>query len=86
MPDQPKFHISGDQLAAARRLIRMTQEDLAQASGITDRTIAAFESGKTTPHESTVATLRKTLEARGIVFTNGENPGVIFVRRAIAPR
>ena len=81
MTGQPKFDVSGDQIAAARRLIRMTQAELSEASGISDRTIAAFESGTTVPHESTIDSLRQALERRGIVFTHGDTPGIIFIRR-----
>jgi transcriptional regulator with XRE-family HTH domain len=86
MTGQPKFRVTGDQIAAGRRLIRMTQEELAQLSGITDRTIAAFETDKTIPHDSTIEALQTALEDQGLVFTTGENPGVIFVRRAAVDR
>ena len=76
MASQEKIHASAEQIAAARRLLRMTQTDLAQASGITDRTITAFESGKSVPHESTAEALQTALENRGIVFSNGDKPTV----------
>ena len=41
-------------------------------------TISTFENGKTTPHESTREAIQGALEARGIVFTNGDLPGFYF--------
>ncbi len=81
---QEKKHPSGDFLAAARRAIRMTQIDLARESGVTDRTIAAFETGKTTPHPTTLNALVNVLEKRGIVFTNGDRPGFYLDKTKVA--
>lgn len=84
MNGQGKKYPSGDLIAAARRAIRMTQVDLAQASGVTDRTIAALEAGKTTPHPTTLGALVDALEKRGIVFTNGDRPGFYIDKSKIA--
>lgn len=71
------FRPSRFQFIAARDLLgRMTQADLAKASGVNEDTIALFEAGRTRPHDSTIAKLQRALEDRGIEFTNGNKPGV----------
>ena len=73
-------------LRAARFRLRMEQEDLAQASGLTRQTVSNFESGKTAPHEDTRERIQSALEARGIVFTNGDKPGFYVDRsKALIP-
>jgi len=70
-----KMRIVGEQVAAARKLLRMTQIDLATATGLTQWTIINFEGGKNVRPE-TIEAIREALLARGIVFTNGGEPGV----------
>lgn len=72
-----KMRIVGEQVAAARRLLRMTQIELATATGLTQWTIIRFESGKNVRPE-TVEGIREALLERGIVFTNGDKPGCYF--------
>jgi transcriptional regulator with XRE-family HTH domain len=70
-----KMHFVGEQVAAARKLLRITQRDLAAATGLTQQTINKFEAGGNMRPE-TVEAVREALLARGIVFTNGGSPGV----------
>lgn len=70
-----KLHIVGEQVAAARRLLRMTQAELASATGLTRGTITNFEVGQQVRPE-TVEAIREALLERGIIFTNGGEPGV----------
>ena len=56
----------------------MEQVDLARAAGVTNKTISNFETGKAAAHESTRNAIQEVLEARGIVFTNGDRPGFYF--------
>jgi DNA-binding XRE family transcriptional regulator len=70
-----KLRIVGGQVGAARRLLRMTQAELATATGLTRWTIINFENGQQVRPE-TVEAIREALLARGIVFTNGGEPGV----------
>jgi transcriptional regulator with XRE-family HTH domain len=67
---------SRDQCRAARALLRWTQGDLSKASDVTTRTIADFERGARTPHARTLRDLRQAFEEAGIVFMNGDEPGV----------
>jgi len=54
----------------------MTQAQLAAAAGITEVALNKFERGHTEPHRSTLESLKNALELRGIIFINGEKPGV----------
>ena len=65
-------------LKAARVSLGLEQEQLAKAAGLNAMTISAFENGKTAPRESTREAIQSALEARGIVFTNGDLPGFHF--------
>ncbi|PSM31272.1 XRE family transcriptional regulator [Haliangium sp. UPWRP_2] len=56
----------------------MDQAQLAQASGLSRKAIVEFEKGHTSPHEATWQAIQSALEARGIVFTNGDKPGFYF--------
>ena len=75
-----KMHIVGEQIAAARKLLKMSQTDLIEASGVSERTIIRFEKGGQVRPE-TMEAVREVLEARGIVFTNGGEPGVKLRRK-----
>jgi transcriptional regulator with XRE-family HTH domain len=64
------------QMRAARALIGWTREDLANASSVTVRHLARIEVGEIAPRARTLAAIRAALEAAGVEFTNGEQPGV----------
>jgi transcriptional regulator with XRE-family HTH domain len=72
--------ITSEQLRAARQLIRLTAEDLANASGVGVATIRRFElmTGVPSGNARTVEALQKTLEKAGIEFIGSpdDRPGV----------
>jgi transcriptional regulator with XRE-family HTH domain len=68
--------ITAAQLKAARQLLDWSQDDVAAASGIETPTIVHFEHGKQPPSRAALAEIRMTLEAAGVEFTNGGEPGV----------
>ena len=73
-------------LKGARVTLGLGQEQLAKAAGVSTTTVSYFETGTTAPHESTRAAIQTALEARGIVFTNGDKPGFYFDKdKAIIP-
>ena len=78
-----KVQVSRQTLKAARVQLEMDQAQLAQAAGLSRNTIIEFESGKTVPHESTKNAIQSALEARGIVFTNGDRPGFYFDKEKV---
>ena len=56
----------------------MSQAELAKAAGVGRTTVVAFERENRAAYDSTQAKLQAALEARGIVFTNGDKPGFYF--------
>lgn len=72
---------SAAQCRAARALIGWSQDKLATASKVAKATIANFEANRRAPYDRTLADLRATLEAAGVIFQgDGETidggPGV----------
>ena len=71
---------TGEQLRAARALIRMEQTGLATASGVSVDTIKRLEGikGRVNASAQTLDAIVKALEAGGAIFIaeNGEGPGV----------
>jgi transcriptional regulator with XRE-family HTH domain len=70
------MQLTAAQCRAARGLIGWSQQQLATASKVAKPTIANFEAGKSTPYERTAKDLVVALEAAGVEFTNGGQPGV----------
>ena len=82
---KPALTLSSELIRAARALLRWEQRDLASASSVSLPTIKRLESkpGIMGAHMSTLAALRKALEAAGIEFIdeNGGGPGVRLRKR-----
>jgi transcriptional regulator with XRE-family HTH domain len=68
--------LTPSQCRAARALLNWSQGELAEASKVATKTIANFELGKRRPYDRTLDDLRSALEAAGVEFTNGDQPGV----------
>lgn len=66
------------QCRAARALIGLSQDALAEAAGVAKRTIASFEAEGRQPYPRTLAAIRSALEAAGVEFIspNGGGAGV----------
>ncbi len=60
--------ITAAQCRAARALINMTQDQLAEASRVSKRTISHFESEERQSVPSTLAAIQRALEAAGVRF------------------
>ena len=71
-----KMHLVGKQITAARRLLGMSQSQLAEAAGVAEQTIIRFEKEQHEPRPETIEAIRDVLETRGIEFINGIGPGV----------
>jgi predicted transcriptional regulator len=70
--------VTGPQLRAARALIDITQEDLADAARVSIGTVRRMESfsGRIEARVASVDKVRRALEKAGIEFLNHERQGV----------
>lgn len=68
--------ISGSQIKAARDLLKITQPELAKATGVGERTIQKFEADESIPKPANLDKILSELDRRGIEFTNGSGIGV----------
>lgn len=75
---KPGRSMSPEQCVAARGLLRMTQEELAQRAMVATRTVGYFENRTSKPIPATLAAIKRALEEAGIIFidANGTGPGV----------
>lgn len=64
----PPMMISAPQCRAARGLLGISQGELAAQSEVGLRTIAGFESGKTTPIKANLSAIQRAFEAAGVEF------------------
>ena len=71
------------QLRMARAAVRWGVRELAEKAGITANTVTRIENGADAK-QSTMDALQRALEAAGVEFTNGEQPGVRISKRAEA--
>lgn len=63
-------------IRAARALLNLTQEELAQMAGISPTTLRGFEQERSSPTLDTLLRIETALKQRGVVFFNGGQPGV----------
>ncbi|WP_158874176.1 helix-turn-helix transcriptional regulator [Antarcticirhabdus aurantiaca] len=73
MPADPNI------LRAARVLLGLSQDELAEAARISKRSLARLEAGEFDPLLSTIETVKLALEERGVVFlgpTESSGPGL----------
>jgi transcriptional regulator with XRE-family HTH domain len=63
------------QLRMARAAVGWGVRDLAKKAGVTANTVTRIENGADAK-QSTIDALQRALEAAGVEFTNGEQPGV----------
>ena len=68
--------ISPEQSRAARGLLDWSQTELGARSNLSESTVRDFEKGRRTPTTNNLAAIRAALEAAGVEFTNGDQPGV----------
>lgn len=77
--------MTAEQMRAGRALIRWSQKDLAEASGVSEPTVRRLEqmTGALAANSRTVEALQKALEGAGVQFIpeNGAGPGVRLASR-----
>jgi transcriptional regulator with XRE-family HTH domain len=71
------------QLRMARAAVGWGVRELAKKAGVTANTVTRIENGADAK-QSTIDALRRALEAAGVEFTNGEQPGVRLTKVAAA--
>jgi transcriptional regulator with XRE-family HTH domain len=69
-------YVTSAQLRAARGLVNWSVRELSAQSGIHRNTITNFETRSSGGNAQTLQKLRAALEAAGVEFTNGGQPGV----------
>jgi transcriptional regulator with XRE-family HTH domain len=68
--------ISPEQSRAARGLLDWSQTELGARANLSESTIRDFEKGRRVPTANNLTAVRSALEAAGVEFTNGGQPGV----------
>src|ERR1700676_4651812 len=72
------------QLRMARAAVGWGVRELAEKGGVTANTVTRIENGADAK-QSTMDALQRALEAAGVEFTNGDQPGVRLTKAAAAP-
>ena len=67
-PNPTAVKLTGEQIRAARAFLDWSTADLAAQSGIAINSINKIERCRVSPHEETIASIRKTFEDSGIEF------------------
>jgi transcriptional regulator with XRE-family HTH domain len=80
-PHKLRAILSPTQIRAARMMLGWTQVELCQRVRLSEPALVEIERGTSEPKASTLATIQRTLEAAGIEFTNGGQPGVQMRRK-----
>lgn len=73
-----KSMMSPRQCKAARALLELTQQALADQSGLGVATVVEYENGRRHATRSTLMLIRTTLERLGVTFIDGEQIGVMM--------
>jgi transcriptional regulator with XRE-family HTH domain len=70
--------LTGRQIAAGRAIAGFSQAELASAANISVPTLGRMEAsaGPASGYANNLEAVRRALEAAGVEFTNGEQPGV----------
>jgi transcriptional regulator with XRE-family HTH domain len=64
------------QVRMARAALNWSLQQLSEVAGVHRNTISNFETGRYAGEPATLDAIRAALEAAGVEFTNGDQPGV----------
>ncbi len=67
--------MDANQARMARAALKLSVRDLAALARVSPNTVTRIEAGQPA-NNSTIAAIRSALEAAGVEFTNGDQPGV----------
>jgi predicted transcriptional regulator len=70
-----------EQIRGARAMLALTQAEVAKRAGISTTGLNNIERGASDPKSSTLTAIQQVLEAAGVEFTNGGEPGVKLRRK-----
>lgn len=78
--------LTGEQIRAARAMLRWRAVELAEKAGVGLSTVQRAEQGDgpVTMMRANMDAIRRALEGAGAIFTNGEEPGVKLRRTPVA--
>ena len=65
----------------ARAALGWSVRDLAREARVGVNTVVRFEAGQASPIPATLAAIQRALEAAGVEFTDGDEPGVKLRKR-----
>jgi transcriptional regulator with XRE-family HTH domain len=68
--------ITPSQCRMARAALELGVRDLAKLAGVSSMTVTRFENGRSQGSPETLEKLQRALEAAGVEFINGDQPGV----------
>jgi transcriptional regulator with XRE-family HTH domain len=69
------------QVRMARAALNWSLQQLSEAAGVHRNTISNFETGRYAGEPATLEAISTALEAAGVEFTNGDQPGVRLRKR-----
>ncbi len=75
--------LTSDQIRSARAMLRWSAQELATKAGVGVSTVQRMENAVGVPSASgkNLDAVQRALEAGGVTFTNGDEPGVKLRRR-----
>jgi transcriptional regulator with XRE-family HTH domain len=73
--------ITPEQSRAGRGLLDWSQTELGARANLSESTIRDFEKARRVPTTNNLAAIQRALEAAGVEFTNGDQPGVRLRKR-----
>jgi predicted transcriptional regulator len=65
----------------ARVALGLGVRELGKLAGVSQATVVRFEGSTPNMNKATIAAIQRALEAAGVEFTNGDEPGVKLKRR-----
>ena len=73
--------ISGVHIRMARAALRLGIRDLAKLAKVAPMTISRLETGQSGGYAKTIEKIQRALEKAGVVFIDGDAPGVRLRKR-----